>query len=153
MGSSSARRFLFVSIVLSSACGRVDYERSGLMGAMDAGSTHDEGAGTCPADTLLIATPTEASFCVERNDRVAAPFEAARSACLAEGRHLCTDDEWRLGCELGGAMFLDLSDDWEWVDLLVDAATAKKRGYTCGDTSSHAVADPYPYRCCAPLSL
>lgn len=205
MGCSSARRVLLLAIVLSSGCGRLDYERASLMGddagpmtrdaaRLDAGtSAHDAGmaddagevsdAGTagedggpldaggsmdagdlvdggfdagraaCPADTFLVAPATAAFYCIERNDRVAAPFETARTTCLDEGRHLCTDDEWRVGCDLGGAMFLDLADDWEWVDLLIDAATAKKRGYTCGDTSSHVIADPYPYRCCAPPTL
>ena len=101
---------------------------------------------SCPPDMLLVIDG--AAFCIEINDRPAEPFDTAATTCAGAGRRLCADDEWRVGCEMGGSGFMDVGDDWEWVDVILSPGVAKKRGYNCVDVSSHAVVDPYPYRCC-----
>jgi hypothetical protein len=135
------------------ACGRIGYDAqvdADVDAPIDAGI---DGLPACPLG--MVPTCADSRVCVDLAERGNAPWTDARDLCAVTGARLCTDAEWAeaCGCAVG---VIDMANDgdgasqeWEWV-ADESAGVAQKRGYAaCGDTSTHAVTDPYDYRCCA----
>ena len=142
-----------IATLAVAACGRVGYDAQVDAQVDAAVDTPIDGLPACPLG--MVPTCTDSRVCVDLAERGNAPWTEARDLCAVTGARLCTDAEWAeaCGCAVG---LIDMANDgagasleWEWV-AEESAGIAQKRGYSaCGDTSTHAVTDPYDSRCCA----
>lgn len=123
-------------LLVTSACGRIGYDEV-------------DSDATCPAGTTSLSPGSSA--CIEVVERGTMPWTGAAADCAALGRRLCRDLEWAEAC-VNATNLVDMLDGgWEWV-AEESAGVAQKRGSTeCTAISSHAVVDPYEYRCCVDL--
>jgi len=134
------------------ACGRLGYEAQ-PDAAVDAPAI--DAPPTCPLGMTPVCDGQP--VCIDLAERGNDSWTNARDLCAATGARLCTDAEWALACTCAVGL-IDMANDgagasqeWEWV-AEETGGVAQKRGYAaCTDTSTHAVTDPYDYRCCADL--
>ncbi|MCX5747195.1 MAG: hypothetical protein NT062_32395 [Proteobacteria bacterium] len=136
-----------VVVLFVTGCGRIGYDTVIDDARVDA-------LARCPPDTTALVDGS--TVCIELRERGNLPWGAARDACTTAGRRLCADAEWALACtsDVSGAL-IDMANDgggvnpeWEWMAEEA-AGIAQKRGFAaCTDISTHAVGDPYDFRCC-----
>lgn len=154
-----ARLAVLVGVIGLAACGRIGYEerRQADAAVADVPALIDSRAidaavdapSVCPADTLV--TVVGGSACIEIAQRGTDTWINAKALCEGMGRRLCTDAEWLEGCTNQSTLTNMTGDDYEWVAEEA-AGIAQKRGASgCDDSSSHAITDPYGYRCCVSL--
>jgi hypothetical protein len=138
-------------VVALIGCGRLGYDSR-----IDAGSLDDapvdiaiDAPPTCPLDTVPLSPGSQ--VCIEIVERGTIPWTDAVLACSAVGRRLCADAEWFEGCVNATGLVDMLDGEFEWVAEEV-AGVAQKRGVSdCTTTATHAVVDPYEFRCCVDL--
>jgi hypothetical protein len=148
---------VLVLAVAMVSCGHIGYDELDVeidaVGDAEPGDGPGaDGLAACPVGT--VETCPGSTVCVEVAERGYQPWTDAHDACLAVGRRLCTDAEWALACTCAVGLE-EMTDDgagsaleWEWV-AEESGGVAQKRGYdTCDATSTHAVTDPYDFRCC-----
>ena len=132
--------------MLVGGCGHIGFDAREGQGDPDA-------VPGCPPD--MVPIETGADVCIEKSERGNDTWTTARSTCLGLGRRLCEATEWYTGC-VSAPVLADMADDpggaeWEWF-AGEEGGVAEKGGFAaCTDTSSHAVVDPYDYRCCLTL--
>lgn len=132
----------WAAVILLFGCGRLGYDR------VEADATPDA-PPVCPADTLPLSPGSQ--VCIEIVERGTIPWTDAVTSCAGLGRRLCADAEWFEGCVNATGLVDMIDGDFEWV-AEESGGVAQKRGSTdCTVMSSHAVVDPYEYRCCVDL--
>jgi hypothetical protein len=136
------------AIGLLAGCGKIGFEsRTSSDAASDGVPPLIDAVPACPIDTLEIMPGS--AVCIEIAQRGNAPWGEAVTTCDGLGRRLCADLEWYAGCVNQPTLMDMVGDDYEWVAEMA-AGDAQKRGAAdCEDMSSHAIIDPYGYRCCA----
>lgn len=142
-------------LLLVASCGRIGIDQLGTDAAIDGqpGADVATDAATCPPETVAITDG--AAVCIELAERGTLSWTEAVATCGALGRRLCSDAEWATACTNAPGLIDMINDnggaspEWEWVADMT-GGVAGKRGYLlCGDISTHAVTDPYDFRCCA----
>jgi len=125
-------------VVTAIGCGRVNYdERRGL-------DANDPAA--CPSETTEIQPGGD--VCIELVERGTVPWTTAKSMCASLGRRLCADAEWFTACVNATGLVDMIDGGYEWVAEEMDGVALKRGSTACTVMSSHAVVDPYEYRCC-----
>ncbi len=164
MGRSLAAVLVVASAAAASACGRIGYDERNdddpdaasqpvdapAVDAVDADVS--DGLPACPSGSVEVCTGS--TVCIEIDERGYDTWTNAVAACAAVGRRLCSQAEWDQACPCAtglNEMFQDGGGsmlEWEWT-ADESGGVAHKRGYAaCGDQSTHAVSDPYDFRCC-----
>lgn len=94
------------------------------------------------------------TFCIDTAERSSASWDAAHLTCLGVndpvlGRaHLCTYEEWRTACEVGGPVNMT-NGNYEWISELNG-----DKAVSIGSSSCVAMANAdrttyyTPFRCC-----
>lgn len=148
-------RWSWALLVVTAGCGRIGYdERARTVDASPVVDAPIDAPATCPADMAEIPMMTGVvaadRVCIERAERGNAPWTTAKADCEALGRRLCADAEWYDGC-VNAPGLMSMTDGYEWVAEEVGGVAQKRGSSGCDDSSSHAVVDPYQYRCCLTL--
>ncbi len=140
-------------VTVLAGCGRIGFsERTQVDAPADAPASVDTPAqlidapAMCPVDALEIAAGS--TVCIEIAQRGIDPWTTAKTTCEGLGRRLCADAEWLAGCTNQPTLMDMVGDDYEWVAEEAGGIAQKRGASACDDSSSHAVIDPYGYRCC-----
>jgi hypothetical protein len=100
----------------------------------------------CPTGTTELTAGSDT--CIELTEHGTDTWTNAKAICEGQGRRLCADAEWFLGCT-NATGIIDMTDlGWEWVAEEASGVAAKRGDDLCTSMSSHVITDPYEYRCC-----
>lgn len=143
-------RVLLLVATCALGCGRIGYDAR--KEGPDASLVPIDGRAidappACLAGMLEIGPG--ATVCIEVNQRGNLPWDQAKADCEVLGRRLCADAEWFAACTNQPSLATMYGDGYEWVAEESGGIAQKRGSSTCEDASSHAVIDPYDYRCCA----
>lgn len=106
-------------------------------------------------DPALVACPNGmeevevGGYCIDKEPREAGPHFFALNACVEEGAHLCTPQEWQRGCFddlLAGIAGLELADDYFDIGESILMDQAENCIYASPEKAENGAS--YPYRCC-----
>jgi len=150
-----------IVVVMLGGCGRLGYERrvdadaplfdTAPDAVVDAApDAIDAYVPVCPVGMTELAVGS--SVCIELVERGDAPWTTAKLDCESLGRRLCADAEWFLGCTDATGLVDMIDGGYEWVAEEAGGIALKRGELACTVMSSHAIVDPYEYRCCAPKS-
>jgi len=149
-------RHLIWIVALIGGCGRVGYERRSGADAHDVDAETDPSDAADVIDARIAACPTGmteltvgSTVCIELKERGDAPWTTSKLDCESLGRRLCADAEWFLGCTDAVGLVDMIDGGYEWVAEETGGVAQKRGELACTVMSSHAIVDPYEYRCCA----
>lgn len=142
-GRVYGRTMRVVLVLALVSCGRIGYDG---LASTDAPVDDRLVEPPCPDGTSAVTEG--AATCIELVERGTVPWTTAKQDCEALGRRLCTDAEWAAGCENVVGIVDMIDGGWEWVAEEAGGVAQKRGSDACTAVSSHAVIDPYEYRCC-----
>lgn len=116
------KHLLLLLVVLQqlSIVNRASAQQGGIGGDMWTDRMNREALFTphvnwCNSSTEVFVAVDSAGkgFCIEKDERTAAAWTAARNACLADEKRLPEPGEFRYACDTATGLN-NMTDDWEW---------------------------------------
>ena len=136
------------SLAFVAGCGRIGYDELAFVAP-------DAAPAMCPGDMTEVSPGTSvagvtsvAKVCIEYTERGTEPWTVGKDQCSALARRLCTDAEWFSACVNAKGLVDMIDGGFEWVAEEMDGVALKRGSTDCTVMSSHAIVDPYEFRCC-----
>ena len=76
---------------------------------------YDPHSDNCDSSEVFVAVAdSNLGFCIEKNERSAAVWVAAKKACADDGKRLPEPSEWQQACKVNPSGITNMTDDWEF---------------------------------------